>query len=197
MDARGKVQPLLLATKRGSSVSDTPPPEPVAESETEPEDWLPPLLLMSDYEDKWQVYVEAVYTFFRNDFYARPLLFRGLRVSCRRDPICQNKEAGFWHCVSEGRNEAERTPDLNRCKRILWLRAIIERAGTDKRIDVWQNALRGENRVYLWFDDEYLIVLADRKKYFQLITAFTTETEHTRRKLRRERDESQKEAENG
>ena len=178
-------------------MSDTPPPEPVEEPEHEPEDWLPPLILMRDHASSWAVYVEAVYQFFRQDFYASPLLFRGTRVSCRRDPICQNKEAGFWHCTSEGRDEANRTPDLRRCERITWLRAIIEHAGSDDRIDVWHNTLRGEVRYYLWFDEEYLIVLADRRKYFQLITAFTTEPEHTRRKLRREQNESQREAGNG
>jgi hypothetical protein len=177
-------------------MSDTPTPEQADEPKSEPEDWLPPLVLMSEYGDSWPLYVEAVYTLFQQDFYGSPLLFRGVRVNCRRDPICQNKEAGFWHCTSEGRDEADRTPALRRCERITWLRAIIEHAGTDDRIDVWFNALRGETRYYLWFDEEYLIVLADRKRYFQLITAFTTEAMHTRRKLHRERDQSHREAGN-
>jgi hypothetical protein len=66
----------------------------------------------------------------------------------------------------------------------------------DDRIDVWFNSRRGDTRYSLWFDEEYLVVLGERGKHWQLITAFTTDQEHRRRKLRKERDESQAEAGN-
>lgn len=85
--------------------------------------------------------------------------------------------------------EDERTPDLRRCERIPWIRAIIENAHNPS-VQIWSNANRGDRRTSIWFDEEYLIVLGHRKGYWQLITAFPTNRDHTVRKLRTERDDS-------
>jgi hypothetical protein len=150
--------------------------------------WLPALLLMVDHENSWPVYVEAVYAAFRRDFIdSRPLL-DGRRVNCRRDPLYDNKEAGFWHCIQEGADEEERTPDLRRCERIGWIRAVIANH-TAPEVNDWSNDWRGEMRRYLWLNEAYLVVLAERRHSWQLITAFCTDRHHTVRKLRRERDD--------
>ena len=168
----------------------------LGELPAEPPDWVPQLILMADYGHSFPPYIEAVYAIFRQAFIATQPQFQGRWVRCRRDPIYDGKEAGFWHCTSEGQQEDERIPDIRRCERIRWLRAVIENH-TDDRIDVWHNELRGDMRYSLWFNEEYLIVLGDRRHTWQLITAFTTDQEHRRRKLRKERDESQEEAGNG
>lgn len=177
-------------------MSDAVPPTPAAEPPQEEADWVPPLILMADHDHTWPDYIDAVYTVFREDFVENQPQFEGRWVRFRRDPIFDGKEAGFWHCTSEGPREDERTPDLRRCERIRWLRAVIEHS-TDERVDVWTSDRRGEFRTTLWFNEEYLIVLADRGRYWQLITAFVTDREHTRRKLRKERDECQAGDENG
>jgi len=148
-----------------------------------PPDWVPQLVTLNDHGGDWNVYIEIIYGFFKQDMLAsRPSLDRKLVVS-RRDPIYGGKEAGFWHCTSEGKVEDDRLPDLRRCERIRWLRAIIEHCD-DTRVDRWTTDKRGGDRHYLWFNEEYLISLGVRKKYWQLITAFCTEREHTRKKLR-------------
>ncbi len=38
----------------------------------------------------------------------------------------------------------------------------------------------------LWYAREYLVVLAERERYWQLITAYLTDREHTRRRLERD-----------
>src|SRR5579864_6331534 len=121
---------------------------------------------------------------------SRPSL-GGKVVVCRRDPIYDGKEAGFWHCTSVGKTEDDRIPDLRRCERIEWLRAIIENCD-DTRVERWTTEKKGDCRHYLWFNEEYLISLGVRKNYWQLITAFCTEKEHSRKKLRNERDEAKK-----
>ncbi len=151
--------------------------------------WLPPLLLMADHGNSWNDYIAAVYGDFQRDFVQTQPQYDGRRVRCRRDPLYDGKEAGFWHCVQEGADDAQRTPDLRRCERIGWIRAIIEN-NTAAEIDAWSNDNRGGLRHYLWYAEQYLIVLEDRKRTCQLITAFCTDRQHTIRKLQRERDES-------
>ncbi len=153
-------------------------------------EWLPALILLSDHSGEWQRYIDAVYAVFHRDLIASQPRFRGRWVHCRRDPIIDGKEAGFWHCTSEGKDEVSRTPDLRRCERVAWIRATIENSN-DATIDIWvrDDGRRGR-RVHIWYNEEYLVVLGERKarSRYQLVTAFCTDRAHTIRKKRRERD---------
>ena len=101
----------------------------------------------------------------------------------------QGKAFTFWHCVSEGAFEPNRTPDLRRCERVPWIRPIVEHE-QDATVEVWQHRKNRDERLYLWLNEEYLVVLGIRHKHFMLITAFPTDREHTRKKLRNERDKT-------
>jgi len=156
-------------------------------------DWLPPLILLAEHDGKWQRYIDSVYDAFRKDFIDSVPMFEGKAVLCRKDPIYDGKKAGFWHCVSEGKTENDRTPDLRRCERIGWVRAILEHA-TEPGIDIWENERQGERRKLIWFREEFLIVLALRpgkrggSTYYQFLTAYRTMEEHRKWRLRKERD---------
>lgn len=156
--------------------------------------WLPGLILLSDHGDQWQKYIDAVFAIFYRDFIESQPKFKGCWVRCRRDPIYDGKEAGFWHCTSEGSNEEKRIPDLRRCERIGWVRAILEHA-EDPHVNSWSNTHHGELRWLLWFQEEFIVIVGERIRkrdgfrYFQLITAYVTEEEHRKRKLRKERDD--------
>jgi hypothetical protein len=152
-------------------------------------DWLPPLVLFVDYGGDWTKYINAVFAVFYRDFIQTRPQFRGKWVRCRRDPVCDGKEAGFWHCVSEGPDESKRTPDIRRCERIGWIRVVIGQADTP-RVDVWLSRKSREPRWHLWYNESYLVVLGDRKRHCQLITAHCTDRKHTMERLRRERDAS-------
>lgn len=150
------------------------------------------LILMADHDNSWSKYIEAVYTAFRRDFIDSQPKFRGGWVRCRRDPLFDQKEAGFWHCVQEGADEDQRTPDIRRCERVGWIRKLIEMDGNTE-IDSWQTGKRGDLRQYLWMDEAYLVVLGSRGNgRWQLITAFCTDRQHTVKKLQKERDECSK-----
>ena len=157
--------------------------------------WLPPLITLDDYDSDWSLYVDAIYAIFWRDFVEAQPKLQGRWVRCRRDPLYDGKVAGFWHCIQEGADEEERTPDLRRCERIAWIRAVIENA-RQPDVDDWPNVRGSDKRRLLWYREEYLVVLADRMRqrdgfeYLQLITAYCTPAEHTRRKLRKERDEA-------
>jgi hypothetical protein len=106
----------------------------------------------------------------------------------KRHPVIQNKEATFWHLLSEGMIEENRLPDLRRCERIRWPRPIIEHE-KDSRIKMWENKRGQEIRICLWLEDrEYLVVLAKRTGYILLWTAYPVIENHRKRKLQREYD---------
>jgi hypothetical protein len=148
--------------------------------------WLPPLVLFSDYGGNWERYVEVLYEYFRQDFIDDTPSFRGARLALKRHPMEQGKEATFWHLISEGSNEEERLPDLRRCERIRWPRPIIEHAD-ESGIKVWENERKSETRICIWFEViEYLVVLAVRKDYILLWTAFPVTRSHRKRKLQKE-----------
>lgn len=162
---------------------------------TERADWLPEMIRLSDYDGDWKRYVDAVSAVFYRDFIESQPKFQGKWVRCRRDPTFEGKEAGFWHCASEGPNEATRTPSIERCERIGWIRSVISNSD-DSRVDHWTNRRHKKTRHLLWLDEEFLVVLEERSRkrdgfqYMQLITAYCTPEEPRKRKLRKERDEA-------
>ena len=148
--------------------------------------WLPDLILLSSVDGDWSEYVEELYRFFRRDYLANVLQCRGVRVGLKRHPAIRGKEATFWHLISEGSDEAERTPDFRRCERIRWPRAAIDNLD-DPLVLVWDNTRRGSNRLLLWLKEyDYLVVLGKRKNYYLLVTAYPVTRAHTRRKLEQE-----------
>lgn len=152
-----------------------------------PLEWLPEIISLNDHEGHWQNYIDAVYAVFENDLIKSKCLLRGKNVGVRREPSYEGKWFTFWHCVSEGTVEEDRIPDLRRCERVPWIRPIIEHE-TDQSVDVWAMKKNRERRLYLWFDEEYVVVLGIRKGYYLLITAFPTDRKHTIERMRNQRD---------
>ena len=151
--------------------------------------WLPGLLRLSDFGGDWSRYQEALYAEFCRDFLGSSLWFGPQSVRLKRLPILDGKEATFWHFISEGKVEHERLPDLRRCERIRWPRAIIERPD-DPALKVWRNERHGDRRVCLWLEaEDYLVVLADRGSFVLPWTAYMVEESHRKRKLQKEFEE--------
>jgi hypothetical protein len=149
-------------------------------------EWLPPLVHLSDYQGDFTKYLDAVYDHFKADFVDRKAVFEGMPISLKRHPQYQNKEFIFWHVTSEGAVEEERIPDMRRCERIRWIKPIIENANHPD-VKKWENKRNGNRRICLWVENEdYLVVLDPRKDYILLWTAYMTNREHTRVKLRKE-----------
>lgn len=148
--------------------------------------WLPALALFEEYGGDWNRYLDALYAFFKRDFIDSRPAYNGVTLALKRHLVIQNKEATFWHIISEGDSEADRVPDMRRCERIRWPRPVIEHSG-DTAIKIWANERRGEKRICLWLEDaEYLVILAERKGYILLWTAYAVEQEHSKKKLRKE-----------
>ncbi len=152
-------------------------------------DWLPPLVLLNDFSGDWDAYLEAIYSWFKQDFVDSKPSFQGRRLGLKRLPLTHGKESTFWHFIQEGEIEEERIPDLRRCERIRWPRPVIEH-DTDAAVKVWHNKRGREKRICLWIENEnYLVILADRGKYILPWTAYLVEKPHQQKKLRKEYEE--------
>lgn len=149
-------------------------------------EWLPPLVLFSDYGN-WEAYVDAVYAFYLNDFVHNHFTVGCKRFAMRRFPQSQGRDLAFWHIC--GHDEGQAIPeDFSRCERIRWPKAIILNRG-DQTIKVWSadnfKSSNGKLRVLLWFNDEYLVVLEPRTDHVLFITAYPTQYRNTIRDLQR------------
>lgn len=146
--------------------------------------WLPPLILLNHYGGDWEAYCEAIYDHFCKDFLgSNPPVFRGMPVRLKRHPVEQDKEATFWHFISEGAVETDRTIDFRRCERICWPRAFIDNVN-DPALKVWDQEIRGEVRTHIWCEEHgYLLVIANRSGFVLPWTAYSVTRDHERRKL--------------
>ena len=157
-----------------------------------PLSWLPPLERLDDHGGDHSRHLEAVYALFRRDFVESRPVFRGLPVGCRKTPVKEGKEAGFWHMVSEGNADSDRELAPQRCERIRWPRAMIEAASRGEA-KVWQNRRKRAKRVVIALPDlSYVVVLHEAKSHFLLWTAYPVDRKHTERKLRKELKEWEK-----
>lgn len=148
--------------------------------------WLPDLVKLSDFNGDWDRYLAKLYGYFYQDFIVSRPRFRGevCRIATRFES--DGKETTFWHLISDGPVESDRLPDLRPCERIRWPRPIID-AASSNRVKWWRNNRGRERRFVLAVEDfSYVVVLAQRKGYVVLWTAYCVEHENRRRRLEEE-----------
>jgi hypothetical protein len=121
------------------------------------------------------------------EFRTRPT-FQGRRLGLKRHPEIEGKSATFWHFVTEGADESNRTPVRERLERIGWPRALIEEAShSSPRVRVWASLRSRATRWLIALDDfSYVVVLDDRGDFLLPWTAYWVGEDHRRRKLQRE-----------
>ena len=147
----------------------------------------PPLLQLADYDGDVSAYLNALYAVFLEDFVTKPpVAFHPKRFAMKRYPMERGKEATFWHLISSGHCEEERLPDLRRCERIRWPRAVIDAYGTG-RVHSWKKRSGGDLRIVIALTDfSYVVILKEAPEYVLLWTAYCVESEHRRAKIKRE-----------
>jgi hypothetical protein len=146
---------------------------------------LPPLIPY-DQAAPWQPYEDQIFAVFCNDFLSNCPKIGGRGVGIESHPEVNGKHRTFWHLISEGMPEPLRTLDYERCARIAWPRAMIV-AAPHAELRCWRNT-RGTRRNLLIAvaDFSYLIVLAERKGYYFLWTAYFISANGQREKNRLE-----------
>ena len=128
-------------------------------------EWLPELIKFNDH-DGWEEYCEAIYAVFHQDFVASKPTYGVKRFALKRHPEYDGKAATFWHLISEGKVEEERTPDMRRCERIAWPKPIIEAIDEDC-VRVWRNRRGRSNRILIAVADfSYVVILDDEKNSY-------------------------------
>jgi hypothetical protein len=150
----------------------------------------PPDLLL--FQGDWPSYEDEVYEAFLCSFAHADVRFRGWRVTAQRRPETHGKGYSFWHTISEAldknnRNEEDRIPDIRRCERICWISWVILNAGKEK-FPWWENCRSSSTHVVIWAQDhDFAVVLAKRRDYYVLKTAFAEIKHHRRATFEAER----------
>jgi hypothetical protein len=118
-----------------------------------------------------------------------------LRVSARYQPATRGKGFSFWHVISEApsrdnRNEDDRVPNIRRCERIRWIAWAIEQASRGEAgFNWWKNRRGRDTHVVIWAEDrDFVVILAKRRDYYVLKTAYCDLKPHRRSTFQRERD---------
>ncbi|TEU30458.1 hypothetical protein [Alkanindiges illinoisensis] len=156
------------------------------------DEWLPELLLFKDSNGVWSDYLEKLHQQFILDFVHSVPQWENKRVALKRHPEYDGKSATFWHMISTGDDEAERTPDFRRCERIAWVRCMMDHFsetphGVASQV-VWWKEKRGakEWRYVLSLSDfSYMVIVADRGNYVLPWTAYYVEHEHQRKRYKK------------
>ena len=138
-------------------------------------DPLPDLFELSAFGGDYQAYEDALFYVYLNRIVRGGLRFRGLPVKTRRTPEYKGKGAGFWHLLTEGRVEEQRTPDFRRCERLPWVPWVIRHADDpDDTIRVWTNKRGSNTNVVLWlWEEDYAVILSERRGFYLLVSAYT------------------------
>ena len=154
--------------------------------------WLPELIAFENLAN-WVVHEERLYKIFKADFIDDGPFFLGKKVRIRYHPKENNKENAFYHvtCRDFAKNN-DRSPDIRRCERILWIRAFIENYNCClnkhclecEGIKLWREPYKSHYRIYILLQEKrYVVILEERPEYYLLITAYWIEYEHKLEKL--------------
>ncbi len=155
----------------------------------EDDDWLPDPL---PFTGNWFAYVEVIYRCYLDHFVRNTTSWRGKRVAVRYEPATADKAFTFWHltCGLDGNGEVN-PPDMERCERIGWVRALIE-ADAAKVLTWEQRRGRDRNVAIALPDFSFVVFLGERRHYMHLLTAYYVTSQGRRDKYRRECNSSKK-----
>jgi hypothetical protein len=149
-------------------------------------DWLPDKLAGANFDDL-DALEAAAYAIFQNDWTDSPS-FRGEDVRVHRRPHTANGDRWhtYWHAVTEGSPEEERTaPIPERLEHVPWCRPVVENE-SDAVVKVWANVRGRDQHVCIWFDRiNYIVILKQCKNHLLLKTTYCPESRR-KRQLHRE-----------
>lgn len=155
---------------------------------------VPPDLI--PFTGDWASYENDIYEVFLESFVRPQILFDGIPVKATYRPETRGKHFSFWHVISEAphpgnRNEEDRIPDLSRCERIRWIAWAIEQCCIENSGVTWWHNKRGrDTHVVIWAEPwDFAVVLAKRRDYYVLKTAYCNLRQSRRSAFKKERAE--------
>ena len=138
-------------------------------------DQLPYQLTWDMFAGDWNRYKDALYSIFKRDLIDNPPAFRGKPVDIIHEQFFENKERSFWHIISNGDHDDNRSPNEERCAGVSWVKPLIEDTRVCEHYAVWVkwHDKTKRDRYYIWCKYvDYLVILEDRKTHYKLITAY-------------------------
>lgn len=143
-------------------------------------------------------YVDQLYADFQRSVLDARLQWapRKHELSFRREPLVDGKHNIFWHLISGGSSkDAERVLEAQRCRRIHWLRSMIDEFN-DKYPDETFTPIRWwitdhkrsphDRFIISTPDFSYVTIIEDRPRYALLVTAYFVEQRRRRAKFQKE-----------
>lgn len=147
--------------------------------------WLPKLIEFDENKEPLDKYIDGIYQIFVEEFINQGIYFKGERLGMKRLPKRDNKEATFYHIVSEGEDENNRNIDIERCARIKWPRAIL--ASNYVGLKIWKNKRKNKKNLLIYFEEiNYLIVIRLNPNEKLFWTAYPINKKHRKEKLLKE-----------
>ncbi|MEK7607378.1 MAG: oxidoreductase [Patescibacteria group bacterium] len=153
----------------------------------------PNLIVFSGHTEEWDAYQESLFQVFCKTIVEARLTFQGMPVNPRRFPEEKGKHFTFWHLISEGEKEEDRTPDLRRCERLDWVAWVIQNCESNPDISYWESRRKRSKNFVIWYEKgEFAVVIARRSRYFVLLSAYHVMSGHRINAFIREREEYRK-----
>lgn len=157
--------------------------------------WLPELVELD--LNNWENTSDFLYRIFLEDFIKSRPIYNDKGVYVRRHPEYNGKHDAYFHLTCKMEEGcSDRTPDLERCKRIKWPRKLIEnhmcsRPNCCNDIKIWKERYRGKIRInFLKVKARYILIIEEHDDYYLLVTAFHFEFQHRMIKKLKEYDAS-------
>ena len=143
-----------------------------------------------EFHGDWTSYVEELYDIYLDEVANGGLRFNDLPLQTRYRPETDGKGYGFWHVISNGKEEEERDIDLRRCERLPWVRHwILEAKQPPAPISWWKYKRGTETHIVIFNEEEkFVVILAERNGYYLLKSAYVVRTRRAEQ-LKKERDE--------
>lgn len=139
----------------------------------------------------WDDIIDSIYSVFEMDFKKHKTTHYDTEVEFDRRILYDgsNKEEGFWHVIEkENKNVNERQFDIERAKRLSWIRPTLEADDKDVIIifDFDHGSKSKGMRRYVWLKElDYVIILQAKDEMFFLVTAFCVDSNWKRKDLER------------
>ena len=163
---------------------------------------LPDKIELNDFGGDVTAYIDHLYDVYEESFYRVKINFRDKPVHVRAIPKESNMDYSFLHATSNGKVEAEREWDLQRAKRISWLKPIIEGADASANVIVWQNVrirrAKGKKKRksihtnIFHLKENFLISLHEENKVWRFLSSYHVHPDYKREKYIREHAEFMK-----
>ena len=133
-------------------------------------DHIPQIIEYDSYDGNYEEYENDIYAAYQSTFESQEFSWGEKPIRQKKHPMFKGKSGTFWHIISSGDSEESRIPDFRRYERVTWPAYILSycKDNCDK-ILVWKNQRKNKTRILLWCQDiDYLVVLDERKDFFQL-----------------------------